>query len=76
MPAGDSFRNLTRRIHEFWKIGFIYLRVVGWSWYYLSTVLDDFSRYIIAWKLFTSMTTLDMKEILNEAVRSTQVNHI
>jgi len=25
--------------------------VTGWGWFYLSTVLDDFSRYIIAWKL-------------------------
>jgi transposase InsO family protein len=25
--------------------------VVGWGWFYLSTILDDFSRYIIAWKL-------------------------
>jgi hypothetical protein len=23
----------------------------GWGWYYLSTVLDDFSRFIVAWKL-------------------------
>jgi len=28
----------------------------GWGWFYLSTVLDDFSRYILAWKLCTTMT--------------------
>jgi transposase InsO family protein len=27
------------------------LKVIGWGWFYLSTVLDDFSRYIIAWAL-------------------------
>jgi transposase InsO family protein len=27
--------------------------VIGWGWFYLSTVLDDFSRYIVAWKLCT-----------------------
>jgi glycosidase len=26
-----------------------YLKVIGWGWFYLSTILDDFSRYIIAW---------------------------
>jgi transposase InsO family protein len=29
--------------------------VIGWGWYYLSTILDDYSRYIIAWKLCTAM---------------------
>jgi putative transposase len=42
----------------------------------VSTVLDDFSRYIIAWQLFTSMTASDVKEILDEAVSNTGVNHI
>jgi transposase InsO family protein len=32
---------------------FTYLKVIGWDWYYLSTVLDDFSRYIVAYKLCT-----------------------
>ena len=26
-----------------------YLKVIGWGWFYLSTILDDYSRYIIAW---------------------------
>jgi transposase InsO family protein len=30
---------------------FTYLKVTGWGWFYLSTILDDVSRYIIAWKL-------------------------
>ena len=48
MQAGDSFKNPTRHIHELWQTDFTYFRVIGWGWYYLSTVLDDFSRYIIA----------------------------
>src|SRR6516164_46288 len=24
---------------------------IGWGWYYLSTILDDYSRYTVAWKL-------------------------
>ena len=31
------------------------LKVIGWGWFYLSTILDDYSRYIIAWKLCTNM---------------------
>jgi putative transposase len=76
MQAGDSFKNLTRRIHELWQTDFTYFRIVGWGWYYLLTVMDDFSRYIIAWKLFTSMTASDAKETLDETVSNTGVNHI
>ena len=47
MQAGDSFQNPTRRVNELWQTDFTYFRVVGWGWYYLSTVLDNYSRYII-----------------------------
>ena len=36
--------------------------------HYLSTVLDDYSRYIIAWKLFSTMSTSDVKETLDAAL--------
>jgi transposase InsO family protein len=38
------------------------LKVIGWGWFYLSTILDDFSRYIIAWKLCTSMKVDDVTD--------------
>jgi putative transposase len=55
MSAADAFKNPTKRVHEMWQTDFTYFRIVGWGWYYLSTVLDDFSRYIIAWKLSPTM---------------------
>ena len=73
MQAGDSFKNPTQRIHELLQTDFTYFRVVGWGWYYLSTVLDDYSRYIIAWKLTASMTATDVKETLDEAVQITGI---
>jgi transposase InsO family protein len=76
MQAGDCFKNPTRRIHELWQTDFTYFRIIGWGWYYLSTVLDDFSRYIIAWKLTTSMTASDVKDTLDEAVSETGVDKI
>jgi len=76
MQAGDSFKDPTRRIHELWQTDFTYFRIMGWGWYYLSTILDDFSRYIIAWKLTTSMTASDVKDTLDEAVKNTGVKHI
>ena len=50
-----------------------YFRVVGWGWYYLSTVLDDYSRYIIAWKLFQNMAASDVQETLDMALEATGV---
>jgi len=38
--------------------------VVGWGWFDLSTVLDDFSRYILAWKLCDGMVAKDVSDTL------------
>ena len=38
------------------------------GWVYLSTVLDDFSRYIIAWKLCTTMRAEDVTDTLELAL--------
>ena len=51
MKAADAFANPTTAINQLWQTDFTYLKVTGWGWFYLSTVLDDFSRYIVAWKL-------------------------
>ena len=57
----------THRPNELWQTDFTYLQVVGWGWYYLSTVLDDYSRYILAWTLRTSMQASDVTETLDLA---------
>jgi putative transposase len=51
MKAADTFAQPTTAPNQLWQTDFTYLRVIGWGWFYLSTVLDDFSRYILAWKL-------------------------
>jgi transposase InsO family protein len=37
---------------------------------YLSTILDDYSRYIIAWKLCTTMKTSDVTDTLDLALQA------
>jgi len=49
--AADRFAHPTRHPNELWQTDFTYLQAVGWGWYHLSTVLDDYSRYILAWTL-------------------------
>ena len=68
MCASDKFQNPTSRINELWQTDFTYFRVVGWGWYFLSTVLDDYSRYIISWKLCSTMRAEDVTDTLDMAL--------
>ena len=70
------FKHPTHRPNELWQTDFTYLQVVGWGWYYLSTVLDDYSRYIIAWTLRTSMQASDVTETLDLARAKTGVDRV
>ncbi len=54
MKAADEFKDKTTAPNQLWLTDFTYLKVTGWGWFYLSTVLDDFSRCIVAWKLCTT----------------------
>jgi transposase InsO family protein len=76
MSASDSFKDPTRRVHEMWQTDFTYFRIINWGWYYLSTVLDDFSRYIIAWKLSPTMGASDVTETLDQAIAITGVDQV
>ena len=70
MKAADEFKDKTTAPNELWQTDFTYLKVIGWGWFYLSTVLDDFSRYIIAWKLCTTMKVGDVTETLDLALQA------
>jgi len=71
MSAAEKYSHPTKKMHELWQTDFTYFKIQGWGWYYLSTVLDDFSRYIIAWKLTTSMSSSDVQDTLLMALAST-----
>ena len=68
MKAADEFRDKTTAPNQLWQTDFTYLKVIGWGWFYLSTVLDDFSRYIVAWKLCTTMKAVDVTDTLEQAL--------
>ena len=68
--AADEFHDKTTRPNELWQTDFTYLKVVGWGWYYLSTILDDHSRYIVAWKLCTTMKAEDVTNTLELALEA------
>ncbi len=70
IKAADSFKHKTTRPNELWQTDFTYLKVIGWGWFYLSTILDDYSRYIIAWKLCTTMKAEDVTDTLELALQA------
>jgi transposase InsO family protein len=70
LKAADEFRNKTTAPHQLWQTDFTYLKVIGWGWFYLSSVLDDFSRYIIAWKLCSTMRAQDVTDTLELALQA------
>ena len=70
MKAASEFRDKTTAINQLWQTDFTYFKIMGWGWMYLSTVLDDFSRYIISWRLCTTMKTSDVTDTLNMALEA------
>ncbi len=70
VSAADEFKDKTTRPNQLWQTDFTYLKVIGWGWFYLSTILDDYSRYIIAWKLCTTMKSGDVTDTLDLALQA------
>jgi len=75
LSAADEFKHPTKHVNELWQTDFTYFKILGWGWYYLSTVLDDFSRYILAWKLTPTMNTTDVQDTLQIALARTGLDH-
>jgi putative transposase len=76
MQASDKFQHPTHRVNEMWQTDFTYFKVLGWGWYYLSTILDDYSRFIVAWRLCTGMSATDVSETLDDALQFTGLSTV
>jgi putative transposase len=76
MKAADEFKDKTSAPNQLWQTDFTYLKVIGWGWFYLSTVLDDFSRYILAWKLCTGMKAEDVTDTLEVALQASGLEQV
>lgn len=75
LKAADRFTHPTTAPNQLWQTDFTYLKVIGWGWFYLSTVLDDFSRYILAWKLCITMGASDVADTLQMALKASGLSH-
>ena len=75
IKAAEEFRDKTTAPNQLWQTDFTYLKISGWGWYYLSTVLDDFSRFIVAWKLCATMKAKDVTATLDLALAASGLDH-
>lgn len=66
-PAGKEYHYKPSCVNEQWQTDATYLHVMGWGWFYLISVLDDFSRRIVAWDLRNSMTADDFADVVEMA---------
>ena len=62
--AGKEYHQKTTGPHQLWATDASYFRVVGWGYYYLVTVMDDYSRFILAWKLQRDMRADSLIEVV------------
>jgi putative transposase len=76
LTAAKEYHTKTTRPHQMWASDTSYFRVVGWGYYYLVTVMDDYSRFILAWKLQRDMSANSLIEVIQEAVDATGMTEV
>ena len=68
LSAADEFITKTGFVHQMWQTDFTYFKIIGWGWYFLSTVLDDYSRFIVHWELCEGMKVEDVARTIDRAM--------
>jgi len=76
ITAKEKFDNPTKRVNEMWQTDFTQFLVVDWGWYYLSTVLDDYSRYILSYTLSRTMKAEDAERTLKMALSKAEIEKV
>jgi putative transposase len=74
--AAKEYHHKTKRPNELWASDCCHLRVIDWGWYYLETVMDDFSRFILSWDLKTDMTWGSLEDVVQQAVDFTGMTDV
>ena len=74
--AAKEYHTKTTRPHQMWATDASYFKVAGWGYYYLITVMDDYSRYILAWDLRKDMSANSLIEVVQEAVDKTGMTDV
>ena len=76
LKAAKEYHTRTTRPHQMWATDASYFRVAGWGYYYLVTVMDDYTRFILAWKLQKDMSANSLIEVVQDAVDATGMTDV
>jgi len=74
--AGKEYHRKTKRPNELWATDCAHLKVIDWGWYYLVTVMDDYSRFILAWELKSDMAAGSLIDVVQKAVDVTGMTDV
>ena len=74
--AGKEYQRKTSGPHQMWATDASYFRVMGWGYYYMVTVMDDYSRSILAWKLQWDMTSDSLIQVVQLAIDATGMTEV
>lgn len=75
LSAANEFNDKTCFVHQMWQTDFTYFKILGWGWYYLSTILDDYSRFIVHWELCKTMKAEDVERTIEQAMLKAGLKH-
>ena len=76
LKAAKEYHTKTTRPHQLWATDASYFRVSGWGYYYLVTVMDDYTRFILAWKLQKNTTSNSLIEVVQDAIDETGMTEV
>ena len=74
--ASSEYKAKTTRVNQQWQTDATYLKVERWGWFYLISILDDYSRKILAWQLKTSMKAGDFSDVVERACEFTGLDAV
>jgi putative transposase len=74
--AANEYHTKTTRPHQMWATDASYFKVAGWGYYYLVTVMDDYYRFILGWKLQKDMAANSLIEVVQKAVDATGMTDV
>ena len=74
--AGKEYHRKTKRANELWATDCSHIKVIDWGWYYLVTVLDDYSRFILAWELKSDMASNSLIDVVQKAIDATGMTDV
>ena len=76
LTAAKEYHTKTTGPHQLWATDASYFKVAGWGYYYLVTVMDDYTRFILAWKLQKDMSANSLIEVVQDAVDATGMTDV